>query len=154
MGLFSSTHLKAGDDAPGFTLSDQHGKQVSLAALRGKRVVLYFYPKADTPGCTVEACKFRDDKDRFPKDVVVLGVSKDTVGSQKKFSDGQRLNFQLLADADGSVIKAYGVDMPLVGYAKRKTFLIDSKGTIARVYDSVSPNGHSAEVAEALAEVS
>lgn len=152
MGLFSSTHLKEGDPAPGFTLRDQHGTEVSLADLKGKRVVLYFYPKADTPGCTAEACSFRDGRDRMPGDVVVLGVSKDTVEAQKKFSDGQRLNFQLLADTDGSVIKAYGVDLAF-GYAKRKTFLIDRKGRIAKIYQTVSPSGHSAEVAEAIAEV-
>src|SRR5450759_2491564 len=96
MGLFSGTHLKPGDSAPEFTLSDQHGESVSLAGLSGKRVVLYFYPKADTPGCTKEACSFRDAP-RFPADVVVLGVSKDTVASQKKFADKFRLGFPLLS---------------------------------------------------------
>jgi peroxiredoxin Q/BCP len=151
MGLFSGTHLEPGAPAPDFTLSDQHGESVSLAGLRGKRVVLYFYPKADTPGCTKEACSFRDAP-RFPADVVVLGVSKDTVASQRKFADKFRLGFPLLADPGGAVIKAYGVD-GLLGFAKRKTFLIDSKGKIAKVIDDVNASRHAAEVAEALAGV-
>jgi peroxiredoxin Q/BCP len=148
MGLFSGTHLKAGASAPEFTLSDQHGNSVSLAGLRGKRVVLYFYPKADTPGCTKEACSF-SDAPKFPADVVVLGVSKDAVQSQRKFADKLHLGFPLLADADGAVIKAYGVD-GLLGFAKRKTFLIDSKGKIAKILDDVNASIHAAEVAEAL----
>jgi peroxiredoxin Q/BCP len=148
MGLFSGTHLKAGDSAPEFTLSDQHGESVTLAGLRGKRVVLYFYPKADTPGCTKEACSFRNAP-KFPADVIVLGVSKDAVQSQRKFADKLHLGFPLLADADGAVIKAYGVD-GLFGYAKRKTFLIDSKGKIAKILDDVNASVHAAEVAEAL----
>ncbi len=153
MGLFSSTSLKAGDPAPDFTLKDQEGHEVALSKLKGKRLVLYFYPKADTPGCTAEACSFRDRAPEYPKDVVVLGVSKDTVGSQKSFSDKLELPFPLLADADGNVIKAYGVDL-MMGYAKRKTFLIDSKGKIAKVYESVSPKTHSADVLEDLQSVS
>ena len=103
MGLFSSISLQPGDAAPDFTLKDQAGRPVSLASLRGKRVVLYFYPKADTPGCTKEACSFRDAP-RYPADVAVLGVSRDTVESQKKFSEKNRLTFPLLADSDGKVI--------------------------------------------------
>ena len=148
MGLFSGTHLKAGASAPEFTLSDQQGNSVSLAGLRGKRVVLYFYPKADTPGCTKEACSFRDAP-KLAADVVVLGVSKDAVQSQRKFADKLHLGFPLLADADGAVIKAYGVD-GLLGFAKRKTFLIDSKGRIAKILDDVNASVHAAEVAEAL----
>lgn len=153
MGLFSSTTLKPGDAAPAFTLADQAGTKVSLAKLKGKRVVLYFYPKADTPGCTKEACSFRDRGPKYPADVVVLGVSKDSVGSQKAFSEKFSLTFPLLADADGEVIKAYGVDLAF-GIAKRKTFLIDSKGKIAKVYESVDPNTHADDVLEDLAQVS
>ena len=148
MGLFSSISLAPGDAAPDFTLLDQSGKTVRLSDLRGKRIVLYFYPKADTPGCTKEACSFRDAP-RFPADVVVLGVSKDSVESQKKFAGKHRLAFPLLADADGKVIEAYGVD-GLFGFAKRKTFLIDSKGKIAKVLEEVHSEVHAAEVAEAL----
>ena len=148
MGLFSSISLKPGDVAPDFTLQDQAGRKVSLAALRGKRVVLYFYPKADTPGCTKEACSFRDAP-RYPSDVAVLGVSKDSVESQRKFAEKNRLTFPLLADSDGTVIAAYGVD-GLFGFAKRKTFLIDSKGNVAKVIEDVHSAMHAAEVAEAL----
>jgi peroxiredoxin Q/BCP len=152
MGLFSGTSLSPGDAAPVFTLKDQDGGTVSLAALKGKRVVLYFYPKADTPGCTKEACSFRDAP-KFPDDVVVLGVSKDTIDAQRKFAEKYRLRFRLLADEDGAVIKAYGVD-GLLGFAKRKTFLVDSKGKIASVLNDVNAAEHAAEVAQALEAVS
>jgi peroxiredoxin Q/BCP len=152
MGLFSDTSLKPGAAAPLFTLKDQDGGTVSLAALKGKRVVLYFYPKADTPGCTKEACSFRDAP-KFPDDVVVLGVSKDTVDTQRKFAAKYNLMFRLLADADGAVIRSYGVD-GLLGFAKRKTFLIDSKGKIARVLNDVNAAVHAAEVEKELKSVS
>ena len=153
MSLFSGTHLKVGDAAPDFALSDQTGKFISLSSLKGKRVVLYFYPKADTPGCTAEGCSFRDAAPRYPKDVVVIGVSKDSVGSQKSFADKYKLSFPLLADEDGEIIKRYGVDL-MFGYAKRKTFLIDTKGKIAKSYDSVDPKTHSEDVLKDLEEVS
>ncbi len=152
MGLFSETKLKPGDAAPDFTLKDQDGNEVTLSRLKGKRVVLYFYPKADTPGCTAEACSFRDAGPKMPDDVVVLGVSKDTVASQGAFAKKYRLAFPLLADADGAVIERYGVAL-LFGYAKRRTFLVDSKGRIAKVFESVNAAGHAAEVAEALSAV-
>jgi peroxiredoxin Q/BCP len=152
MGLFSGTDLKPGDPAPDFSLSDQNGRSVALSSLRGKRVVLYFYPKADTPGCTKEACSFRDAP-KFPPDVVVLGVSKDAVRTQKAFAEKYNLTFPLLADADGAVIKAYGVD-GLLGYAKRKTFLLDSKGRVAKVLNDVNASVHAAEVAKDLESVS
>ena len=152
MGLFSDTSLSPGDAAPLFTLKDQDGGTVSLAALKGKRVVLYFYPKADTPGCTKEACSFRDAP-KFPDDVVVLGVSKDAVRTQKAFAEKYKLTFRLLADADGAVIKAYGVD-GLLGFAKRKTFLIDSKGKIGKVLNHVDAAVHAAEVEKELETVS
>src|ERR1035437_6096500 len=152
MGLFSGSHLEPGASAPDFTLSNQQGKSVSLAGLRGKRVVLYFFPKADTPRCTLEAQAFRDEGPKLPKDVVVLGVSKNTVEAQKKFAKKNALTFGLLADEDGEVIKRYGVDLAF-GIAKRKSFLIDSKGKIAKVYESVSPAKHAREVAADLASV-
>jgi peroxiredoxin Q/BCP len=151
MGIFSSSPLKAGDPAPDFALFDQNGKAVHLADLTGKRVVLYFYPKADTPGCTKEACSFRDAP-LFAADVVVLGVSKDSVAAQKSFAEKLRLGFSLLADSDGAVIKAYGVD-GLLGYAKRRTFIVDSKGRIGKVLDNVNAAVHAAEVFEALKDV-
>jgi peroxiredoxin Q/BCP len=151
MGLFSSVSIKPGDVAPDFTLKDQTGRSVTLSGLRGKRVVLYFYPKADTPGCTKEACSFRDAP-RFAADVTVLGVSKDSVDSQKKFSEKNRLSFPLLADSNGAVIAAYGV-AGLFGLAKRRTFLIDSKGKVAKVIEDVHSAVHAAEVAKALKEV-
>src|SRR5512141_2224461 len=105
MGLFgkSAPMPKEGEPAPDFTLKDQEGKALTLSSLKGKRVVLYFYPKADTPGCTAESCAFRDEAPKLPKDVVVLGVSKDGVASQKKFAKKYGLTFPLLADKDGEV---------------------------------------------------
>lgn len=153
MALFSGTKLKVGDPAPDFTLPDQDGQSVTLSLLRGKRVVLFFYPKADTPGCTAEACSFRDRAPAYPKDVVVLGVSKDSVGSQKGFAGKFSLSFPLLADAEGEVIRLYGVDF-LLGYAKRKTFLVDRNGKVARVFETVNPQTHAEDVLEALGKVS
>ena len=152
MGLFSESSLAPGDAAPDFNLRDQSGRVVSLSSLRGKRIVLYFYPKADTPGCTTEACSFRDSAPSYPEDVVVLGVSKDSVESQDRFAKKLGLSFPLLADADGEVIRRYGVDV-LFGYAKRRTFLVDSKGKIAKVFASVDPRTHAADVLEALKQV-
>lgn len=153
MPVFSATHLKVGDPAPDFTLDDQSGKPVKLSSLKGKRVVLYFYPKADTPSCTAEACSFRDQGAKLPADVVVLGVSKDSVEAERKFAEKYKLTFPLLGDRDGEVIKSYGVDT-LFGIAKRKTFLIDSKGKIAKIIDKVDSRNHAEEVNEALRDVS
>lgn len=150
--LFSKTHLKAGDLAPDFTLSDQAGRPVKLSDLRGRRVVLYFYPKASTPGCTTEACGLRDQAPRLPEDVTVLGVSKDSVAAQRKFSDRHKLLFALLADEKGEVIRLYGVDL-VFGIAKRRTFLVGSDSRIAKVFESVDPRTHAGEVAAALRDV-
>lgn len=147
--LFAKTSLKVGDPAPDFTLKDQKGQSVTLSKLKGRRVVLYFYPKASTPGCTAEACALRDESPKFPSDVTILGVSKDTVSSQKTFSDAHRLGFPLLADEKGEVTRLYGVDF-LFGYAKRMTFLIGSDGKIAKIYETVNPKAHALEVLEAL----
>jgi thioredoxin-dependent peroxiredoxin len=152
MALFSGTHLAPGSEAPDFTLPDQDGNLVTLSKLRGKKVVLYFYPKADTPGCTAEACSFRDQMPDFPKNALILGMSKDSVASQKSFAKKFRVNFPLLADQDGDVIRKYGVDF-LFGFAKRKTFLIGTDGKVARIFESVSPAKHAAEVREALAAI-
>jgi peroxiredoxin Q/BCP len=153
MGLLGSSAPmpKEGDLAPDFTLLDQNGKKTALSALKGKRVVLYFYPRADTPGCTAESCAFRDEAPSLPKDVVVVGVSKDTVEAQKEFAKKYGLTFPLLADAKGEVIEKWGVG-GLFGVAKRVTFLIGADGKVAKVWPIVNPLTHAASVAKALAE--
>lgn len=136
---------------PEFTLPDQHGKEHSLTDYKGKWVVLYFYPKDDTPGCTTEACAFRDAfKDLQKHDVVVLGVSLDSVDSHKKFAAKHNLDFPLLSDADAEVSKAYGAwhahqFMGLPGL-KRETFLIDPDGDLAMHYAKVDPIAHAQEI--------
>lgn len=153
MPLFTNVKLQEGDPAPDFTLLDQNGRYLPLSGLRGKRVVLYFYPKADTPGCTAEACSFRDATPKYPEDVVVLGVSKDSVEDQKKFAQKFGIKFRLLADDKGEVISKYGVGMPFLGIALRKTFLIDRRGRIAKIFGSVEAKTHAADVLEALKDV-
>jgi peroxiredoxin Q/BCP len=147
-----------GENAPDFTLESDEGKQVSLKALRGKPVVLYFYPKDDTSGCTTEACEFRDLFPRFRKGgAVVLGVSPDDVKSHVKFKRKYELPFTLLADTEKEVAQAYGVWKEKSMYGRkymgveRTTFLIDAEGKVARVFEKVKPAGHAAEVEEALA---
>jgi peroxiredoxin Q/BCP len=138
-------------------LPDQSGAHVRLSDLRGRRVVLYFYPRADTPGCTQEACQFRDDLAGFgEKDAVLLGVSPDGVQAQAKFGAKYGQPFPLLADADHAVCEAYGVwgvkkflGKEYMG-VRRTTFLIDAHGRIARVFENVRPDGHSREILGAL----
>lgn len=135
--------------APDFRLQDQNGEWRSLADYRGQWVVLYFYPKDDTPGCTTEACNFRDDIYRFKaKGAAVLGVSLDDVASHKEFADKYELPFPLLADTDEQVARQYGVLTTLgpLKFAKRETFLIDPQGKVARHYTDVDPKAHAAEV--------
>jgi peroxiredoxin Q/BCP len=135
-----------GQPAPAFKLQDQAGKWHSLDDYRGKWVALYFYPKDDTPGCTTQACSFRDNVFAFDKEgAVILGVSVDDVASHKAFAEKHGLPFTLLADADKSVTRRYGV---LKSYgpmkvARRDTFIIDPQGRIAKHYESVKPDGHS-----------
>ena len=136
-----------GQAAPAFKLQDQAGKWHSLADYKGKWVALYFYPKDDTPGCTTQACGFRDNIFAFNKEgAVILGVSLDDVASHKEFAEKHSLPFSLLADTDKAVSKKYGV----LGYAgmaaKRETFLIDPQGKVAKHYASVDPKGNSVEV--------
>ena len=135
-----------GTAAPTFKLQDQNGKWISLDEQRGKWVVLYFYPKDQTPGCTTEACEFRDDVFAFRKaGAVVLGISVDDVDSHKAFSEKHGLPFSLLADATKETAKKYGVLTnfgPMV-IARRDTFLIDPTGKIVRHYEKVKPEGHS-----------
>jgi peroxiredoxin Q/BCP len=135
-----------GTAAPTFRLQDQSGKWVSLDQQRGKWVVLYFYPKDQTPGCTTEACEFRDDVFAFRKvGAVVLGISVDDVDSHKAFSEKHGLPFSLLADATKETAKKYGVltSFGTMVIARRDTFLIDPKGKIVRHYEKVNPEGHS-----------
>jgi thioredoxin-dependent peroxiredoxin len=139
--------------APDFTVVTDDGSQLRLSSLRGRNVVLYFYPKDDTPGCTVEACELRDAFPRFSKtNAVILGVSPDGVASHQKFKKKFELPFTLLADTDHGIAEAYGVWVEKSMYGKkymgvqRATFVIDKKGMVAKVYPKVKPEGHAAEV--------
>ncbi|ETN88624.1 thiol peroxidase [Thermus scotoductus] len=149
--------MEPGTAAPDFALPDQEGRIHRLSDYRGKWVVLYFYPKDDTPGCTKEACGFRDRMgDLQELGAVVLGVSADDVQSHKRFAEKYGLNFPLLADPEREVILAYGAWGKKNLYGKeyegvlRQTFLIDPEGRIAKVWRKVSPEDHAEEVAEAL----
>jgi len=148
---------KAGDLALDFELQTDSGESIRLSDYRGKKVVLFFYPKADTPGCIKEACGFRDDYSLFKdQDIIVLGISPDTVRAQAKFSDKYDFPYPLLADKDRTVAHSYGVwkpsEQPPSGsaYGTRTTFLIDESGRISHVYEGVKPLGHSQEVFAAL----
>jgi len=152
----SAGELAVGAEAPEFRLTDQYGKPHSLADYRGRWVVLYFYPKDDTPGCTAEACAFRDDIRRLQQmHVVLLGISLDSVASHREFADKYGLPFPLLADADGKVAKAYGALWSLgpLHFARRHSFVIDPHGRMARIYRSVKPKAHSDEVIRDLVEL-
>ena len=151
--------LKEGTNAPAFKTTDQNGETVSLKDLRGQKVVLYFYPKDDTPGCTKEACGFRDalaDYDRA--NVAVLGISPDEGKDVTKFSEKFHLNFPRLADADHAVAEKYGAWQQKSMYGKkymginRTTFLIDEQGKIAKIFDKVNVSEHADEVLEAFGE--
>jgi thioredoxin-dependent peroxiredoxin len=151
--------LKIGQRAPDFTLQSDAGNEVSLKDFKGKRVVLYFYPKASTPGCTIEACEFRDLRPKFEKEnVVVLGVSADPEKALANFKKKQNLNFTLLGDRTRKTIKAYGVwrMKKFMGRSfkgiVRSTFLIGPDGKIEEIWDSVSAKGHAGEVFEKIAE--
>lgn len=145
--------LNIGDSAPEFNLSDANGKRHSLADYRGQYVILYFYPKDDTPGCTQEACKFRDD---WPKlqalGASILGISVDNSASHQKFSEKHRLPFPLLADEDGKVAASYDAltDLWVIKIAKRHSFLIDPNGKIVKLYRQVSVSNHSQQIIEDL----
>lgn len=151
-GLFSNARAdqpRVGDEAPGFRLRDQDGNWVSLDQFRGRWVALYFYPKADTPGCTTEACEFRDNIFAFEEiGATILGVSLDDVKDQKAFAEKYSLPFPLLSDAKGETAGAYGVLNNIMGMklAKRQSFLIGPDGRIAKHYDKVDPKSHSREV--------
>jgi thioredoxin-dependent peroxiredoxin len=141
--------LAVGTQAPTFTVKDTNGNTVSLSDFAGKTVVLYFYPKDDTPGCTKQACSFRDAQQTYnDKDVVVLGVSVDNEQSHQQFTEKYGLNFPLLADTEQTLVKAYDVDGG--GYAKRVTYVIDGSGKITHVDSSVNTSTHASDVLAAL----
>ncbi len=152
--------ITTGKKAPAFKLADENGEMLSLSDLKGETVVLYFYPKASTPGCTTQACSVRDHRSDYKKlGVRVIGVSPDSVAKVKKFHDAQKLNFTLLADEDHAACAKYGVWAEKSMYGKkywgalRATFIIDGKGTVRHVIEKVSPKTHDEEVLAALAEL-
>ncbi len=151
--------LKEGDKAPDFTSKDQNGAKVKLSDHKGSRVVLYFYPKDDTPGCTKQACSLRDGFDEFrKKDIKVFGVSIDDEKSHQKFISKYDLPFDLIADTDKSIVEKYGVWGEKSMYGKkymgtlRKTFLIDEKGNIVKIFDKVKVSEHADELLAAFGE--
>ena len=146
--------LAAGDPAPLFTAKTHDGSTFDLASRKGSWTVLYFYPKAGTPGCTKEASAFRDGIDRIRAEgAEVYGISTDTVEGQAEFHRDQRLSFTLLADPEGAVTTAYGAKMPLVTFAKRWTFIIDPTLTIRQVQHDVDPSEDAARVAAEIAQL-
>ncbi|HED07740.1 MAG TPA: thioredoxin-dependent thiol peroxidase [Ignavibacteria bacterium] len=149
--------LEEGKKAPQFTLKDQSGKSVSLKDFLGKKVVLYFYPKDDTPGCTKEACNFRDDFKEIKKEnAVILGVSADSETRHKKFVEKYKLPFTLLSDENKKVLEKYGVWQEKSMYGRkymgivRSTFIIDEKGKLKKIFPKVKVTNHNKEVLEAL----
>jgi len=149
--------LKEGDKAPGFTAKDQNGKTVSLSDFSGKHVILYFYPKDDTPGCTAEACSFRDNyEDMLGKGYEVIGVSTDDEKSHKKFETKYSLPFHLIADTEKSIVEAYGVWVEKNMYGKkymgtaRTTFIIDTQGTIEKIIEKVDTKNASEQIIDLL----
>ncbi len=151
--------LNEGDIAPNFTAKDQDGKEVKLSDYKGKRVVLYFYPKDDTPGCTKQACSLRDSFAEFEeKGIKIFGVSTDTKKSHQKFISKYALPFDLLADTEKEIVNLYGVYGEKMNYGKkymginRTTFLIDEAGKIAKIFKKVKVDEHADEVLEAFGE--
>ncbi|MBZ9687843.1 thioredoxin-dependent thiol peroxidase [Clostridium estertheticum] len=149
--------LKEGDKAPGFTLNNEENQDIRLSDFKGKKVVIYFYPKDDTPGCTKEACSFRDVYDDIlDVGAVVIGISADNSSSHQKFKNKHTLPFYLLTDADHSVIESYGAWQEKKMFGKtymgiaRSTFIIDENGTIIKVYQKVKPDDHGEEVLKVL----
>ncbi|HHX72629.1 MAG TPA: thioredoxin-dependent thiol peroxidase [Clostridiales bacterium] len=151
--------LKPGDKAPAFTLPDQNGNAVSLSDFLGKRVVLYFYPRDNTPGCTRQACAFKEAYDDFHReDVVVIGISKDSSASHRRFAEKYALPFLLLADPSRATLEAYGVVKEKTMYGKpvkgtsRTTFVIDQNGVVEAVFPDVSPDQNAYEVLSYLTD--
>ena len=155
----ASAGLKVGQKAPDFTVTNDAGQKVKLSDFKGKKIVLYFYPKDDTPGCTKEACAFRDGLDKIKsRGAMVLGVSTDSVESHKKFKGKYDLNFPLLADTDKKIVEAYGTWKEKSMYGRkymgieRTTFIIDAQGKITHIFPKVKVGEHYGEVLEALEE--
>jgi len=155
LSMAFSSHVLAedpimeGSEAPSFNLQDQNGVSHTLDEYRGQWLAIYFYPKDDTPGCTTEACNFRDNIYAFKAiDAAVVGISVDDVASHKEFSEKYKLPFTILADPDGNTAKAYGVlkDYKLMKLASRQSFLVDPEGIIAKHYSDVDPDTHTEEV--------
>ena len=149
--------LKIGDRAPDFELADQKGDKIRLSSFKGKKIILYFYPKDDTSGCTKEACDFRDNFAALKKlNVEVLGISNDDLESHKSFSSKYNLNFPILSDADKKVSKEYGVYEIKQNYGReyygitRSTFLIDENGKIEKIFYKVNPEAHIGEIMEEI----
>ena len=156
LAAFASEHLAVGQPAPDFELSDQNGQLHSLEDYRDRWVVLYFYPKDQTPGCTTEACEFRDNIFAFRKmNAQILGVSLDDAESHQKFAEKYGLPFPLLADIEGKASEAYSVKTRMFGMkvAKRQTFVIDPDGKLAKHYENVKPSEHSQQVLADLKEL-
>jgi len=156
LGVGSAADLKEGAKAPAFEAKDQHGSLVRLADYQGKAaVVLYFYPKDDTPGCTAQACSLRDGFAEIQAGgAVILGVSADDAQSHKAFAEKFHLPFSILADPDKRIIGAYGVKMPLLGFAKRVTFLIDRQGIVRKVITDTRTKDHDRQVLALLKGIS
>ena len=149
--------LKEGDKAPDVALNDKDGRTVRLSDFRGKKTVVYFYPKDDTPGCTRQACAFRDAFDGFKRaDIAVIGISKDSESSHRKFAEKYELPFVLLADPERSAIDAFGVWQEKTMYGKktfgvaRSTFVLDEEGTVIKVFEKANPDTNAAEILELL----
>ena len=148
--------IQQGMKAPDFTLQDKDGNQVSLSQFLGRKVILYFYPRDNTPGCTVQACSFRDAYDVLKEKAVVIGVSKDGMGSHQKFAQKYQLPFLLLSDPQRQAIEAYGVWQEKKLYGKtsmgvaRTTFLIDDAGVVEKVFQKVKPAENAREILEYL----
>ncbi len=159
MSKAASAGLKVGQKAPDFTVTNDAGQKVKLSDFKGKKIVLYFYPKDDTPGCTAEACAFRDGIEEIrSRGAVVVGVSTDSVESHKKFKNKFDLNFPLLADTDKKIVEAYGAWKEKSMYGKkymgieRTTFIIDEQGKIAHIFPKVKVDQHYDQVLDALDE--
>jgi thioredoxin-dependent peroxiredoxin len=149
--------IKIGNKAPDFSAKDQLGKTIKLSDLEGNNIIIYFYPKDDTPGCTIEACEFRDAFPLFEKSrATVIGISADDERSHKRFTDKYSLPFQLLVDADKSISKRYGVwkKKSFMGRKylgiERTTFIINRKGKVVHIFNKVNPKGHAKEVNEII----
>lgn len=154
--MFAASVPSVGSPAPEFSLSSQEGTVVNLKDYRGKWVVLYFYPKDFSSGCTIEAHNFQRDQPKYlQRNAVVLGVSVDSADSHKQFCTKEGLNFKLLSDTDHKVSGAYGslTNLGLVKFASRHTFIINPDGKVAKVFTEVNPNKHSDQVLSALAEL-